>query len=127
MLTACAGSGSQAAAPGEPPPIEPSGTAAPVRLRAPAESPAIRTPVPSPPEAQAATTTIRTETATIHYKLDTFETEETVGHEIGMLPGVLSFTTGQAEITVTFDPQITNRGAIVKVLQLNPEVRVLDP
>lgn len=69
----------------------------------------------------------RVETSVIRVRFDTYETEETVGAELGKLPGVVGAVVTQTEITVTYNPEVVTLSAIVGTLAQNPEVRLENP
>lgn len=66
----------------------------------------------------------RSETTVIPVRYDTYETEETVGAELGRLRGVLGAVVTQTEIVVTYNPDLITLAAILDALAENPEVRV---
>ncbi|MBI4214228.1 MAG: hypothetical protein HY534_07970 [Chloroflexi bacterium] len=69
-------------------------------------------------------TSNRSETTVIPVRFDTYETEETVGAELGRLRGVLGAVVTQTEIVVTYNPEVITLAAILDALAENPEVRV---
>lgn len=77
---------------------------------------------PRPPTPAA--TPARLATFRVGVKFDTYEAEETIQHELGLLPGVHSLVVTQLEIQVSYDPRKLSEAEILRVLGANPEVRL---
>lgn len=136
LLTLVAASCAPTTAPATPTPAEPRLGALPVATPVPATSTPVRvpptvaprppstpTPAPAPPTPAPAN---RLQTFRAQVSFDTYEVEENVQYQLGLLPGVVSIVVTQLDVTVQYDPTLLTEADILRALRANPEVRIKD-